>query len=93
MRTTVDIPDALYRQIKSRSSLEGLAVREVTVALYQQWIEGRIQLSDEAAGPARSGDTAKVNSWLRRMRKVGSEIRRESKDPRSCTTILAQDRR
>ena len=93
MRTTVDIPDDLYRQIKSRSSLEGLAVREVTVALYQQWIEGRTTLLDKPAGHAAPGNTAEVESWLHRMRKLGDGIRRGSKDPRPCTAILKADRR
>ncbi|MEI8243884.1 MAG: hypothetical protein WCI17_11495 [bacterium] len=93
MRTTVDIPDALYRQVKARSSQEGLAVREVTVALYLQWIEGRTHLAHEAASPAGTGHTEEVDSWLLRMRKLGDGIRRGSKDPRSCTSILAADRR
>ena len=93
MRTTVDIPDDLYRQVKSRSSLEGLAVREVTVALYQQWIAGHAQLTNAPAGHASAGNTAKVDSWMRRMRKLGEGIRREATDPRHGTAILAADRR
>lgn len=93
MRTTVDIPDALYRQVKARSSQEGRAVREVTVALYLQWIEGRTQLADETAGQMPAGHAAEVESWLHRVQKLGDGIRRNSKDPRLGTAILAADRR
>jgi len=38
MKTTIDIPDELYRQIKAKSALEGRAVREVTIELYRKWL-------------------------------------------------------
>lgn len=40
MRTTLDIPDALYRQVRSRSALEGLTLRSVTITLYSDWLAG-----------------------------------------------------
>lgn len=43
MKATVDIPDALYRQVKSKSALENRTIREVTVALYRNWIEATSQ--------------------------------------------------
>lgn len=38
MKATIDIPDELYRQVKARSALQGRAVREVTVELYERWL-------------------------------------------------------
>jgi len=38
MKTTMDIPDAMYRAIKSRSAGEGLSVRHVTLMLYGDWL-------------------------------------------------------
>ena len=38
MKTTIDIPDDLYRRIKARSAMLGLAVREVTIDLYTRWL-------------------------------------------------------
>lgn len=38
MKTTLDIPDALYRAVKSRSAGEGYSVRHVTIMLYGDWL-------------------------------------------------------
>ena len=40
MRTALDIPDALYRKIKTRTAQEGSTVRSVTLLLYTQWLNG-----------------------------------------------------
>ena len=41
MKTTIDIPDPLYRELKARSALEGVTVREVAVSLFEHWVQGR----------------------------------------------------
>jgi hypothetical protein len=38
MRTTLDIPDAMYRRIKARTAQEGSTVRAITLVLYSQWL-------------------------------------------------------
>ena len=38
MKTTLDIPDAMYRAVKSRSAGAGLSVRRVTIMLYGAWL-------------------------------------------------------
>ena len=38
MKATIDIPDDLYRRVKAKSAMEGLAVREVAVSLFSTWI-------------------------------------------------------
>ena len=43
MKTTIDIPDDLYRKVKAKSALEGRAVREVTIELYREWVEDNPQ--------------------------------------------------
>ncbi len=40
MKTTLEIPDELYRQVKAKSALEGRRVREVTISLYENWLRG-----------------------------------------------------
>ena len=39
MKATIEIPDDLYRRVKARSAMEGLAVREVAVTLFHAWVE------------------------------------------------------
>ena len=42
MTTSLDLPDDLYRRVKSKSALEGRAVREVATALFSAWVDGRV---------------------------------------------------
>ena len=38
MKATIEVPDELYRLVKAKSALEGRAVREGTVELYQSYV-------------------------------------------------------
>ena len=44
MRTTIDIPDVLYRSMKARCASMGTSMRHVTIALYGDWMQGPEQL-------------------------------------------------
>ena len=75
MKATIEIPDELYRQVKARSALEGRAIREVTIELYQAWLrqglpagkqrrpeqqlEDLFRLADELMAGAPPGLTAR----------------------------------
>ena len=39
MRTTIDIPDVLYKSVKSRCATMGTTMRYVTIALYGNWMQ------------------------------------------------------
>ena len=52
MKATVEIPDELYRQVKAKSALEGRAVRDVTVELYESYV-GRKTAAASPSGPRR----------------------------------------
>ena len=41
MKATFQIPDELYRELKSEVAREGLTMREVTIQLFQQWLVAR----------------------------------------------------
>jgi len=49
MKATIDVPDELYRKVKAKSALLGKPVREVTVELYERWLDDA--QGDPAAGP------------------------------------------
>jgi hypothetical protein len=65
MKATINVPDELYRRLKAKSALEGRAIREVTIELYQHWLEegtpsrSRIvsayELMKDTCGMVRSG--------------------------------------
>lgn len=54
MKATIEVPDELYRRVKAKSSLEGRALREVTVELYQRYVE------QEEPPAAKADDVAAV---------------------------------
>ena len=84
MKTTLDIPDDLYRRVKARSALLGRAVREVTIELYQRWLGE----SPGGAPQARSSE-----QWLDEWLRLGETLLREAPNRPTGTEILAADRR
>lgn len=50
MRTTIDLPDELYRTLKARAALGGISLRELIQRLIEQGMR-----STRAAGPASAG--------------------------------------
>jgi hypothetical protein len=39
MKATIEVPDKLYRQVKAKSALEGRAIREVAIELFQRYVD------------------------------------------------------
>ena len=62
MKATLDIPDDLYRRVKSRSALEGRPVRAVAIALFEQWLEAKP--GPPRAAPLPSAEDIKRYPWL-----------------------------
>jgi len=54
MKTSIDLPDDLYRRVKARSAMEGRSVREVATSLFQRWVESG---QDASRGESGTGDT------------------------------------
>ena len=82
MKATMDIPDDLYRQIKSEAALRGLTIREVTTRLYQRW------LSEGQARETREAPTVWLRSWL----EAADEAIHRAPPGRSAREELAADR-
>ena len=86
MKATVDIPDQLYRRVKAQAALEGRAVRDVTIQLYEHWLGDR-----PPGGPIDR--RAASEAWLARWQALGEEIATRARDPRTTRRILTDDRR
>lgn len=39
MKATFQIPDELYREVKAETARAGLTLREVTIGLFEQWLQ------------------------------------------------------
>jgi hypothetical protein len=64
MKATIEIPDELYRQVKAKSALEGRAIREVTIELYQVWLKQEPPLLDERSPEQLMEDLFKLADQL-----------------------------
>lgn len=72
MKTSIDLPDELYRRVKARSALEGRAVREVTTELLAQWVDRKP--SPPGARDAVSVAPAPNPDWLYEWAALGARV-------------------
>jgi len=89
MKATIEIPDALYRQIKARSALDGRSIRDVTIEAYRRWLA-------EAPAPYGTADdepASAAETWLVAWEALGSDVLEAATDRRSTREILLADRR
>jgi hypothetical protein len=82
MKATIEIPDELYRQVKAKSALQGRAIREVTMELYQHW------LADELVPASPQSPEEWLEAWIR----LGEETLVDVPASPTATEILAADR-
>ena len=61
MRTTLDIPDTMYRRIKTRTAQEGCTVRAITLMLYSQWLGDEPKAKASCRGATRK---RRAPSWF-----------------------------
>ena len=93
MKTSLDLPDDLYRKVKSKSALEGMAVREVATALFAAWVDGRVtprELAPETASES-PGDPWPV--WLEQWRALTRQIAESEAGSGGLVEQLQADRR
>jgi hypothetical protein len=69
MKTTMEIPDELYRKLKARSAAQGKTVREVVVNLVQEWLKdskkgGTVTVEPNADATHEEDKTAELRRWL-----------------------------
>ncbi len=77
MKATIEVPDELYRLVKAKSALEGRAVREVTVELYQRYVG---QEDAPAAEPGKAApdllEGRAMPSWFGALGKTARAVTR-----------------
>lgn len=92
MKMTLEISDTLYRQVKSKCSVDGRPVRLVTQQLYELWLAGCVSLDDfENVRFAERGEWAQ--EWVHEADVLADEISETSVDARLNRDLLNDDRR
>jgi hypothetical protein len=82
MKATIDVPDDLYRRIKAKAAMRGLTIRDVTTALYQQWLREKADASDHQA----------PSQWLRDWFAAADEAMGDAAEGLSAREEIATDR-
>jgi len=83
MKTTIHVPEELYRRVKAKSALQGRCVRDVTIELFQRWIG---EEPEEKAPPGSAVEW--LDEWLR----FGDELSKNAPPGPSARELLEQDR-
>ncbi len=96
MKTSLDLPDDLYRRVKSKSALEGRAVREVATALFTAWVDGRVS-AEPVEPPAAPEEPPTVSDprvqWTARWKELGDRMAQAGPGDTSLVDQLGTDRR
>ena len=61
MRTTIDIPDAVYRRLKSKAALEGSTVKSIVLKLVLRELNGPKQAVRTEFPPIRGKESRKLD--------------------------------
>ncbi len=86
MKTTLDIPDDLYRAVKSRSAADGLSVRGVTILLYGDWLSrpGWIPSAHDKTSTVHKEPKHDLPSWFAMGR---GHVRKNADGPHDLESI------
>lgn len=66
MKTTLDIPDALYRRFKMKTTQNGETVRNATLAFIASYVNGRavgVDVNGIPQEPAKTGAEPELPAW------------------------------
>ena len=66
MKTTLDIPDTLYRRFKMKTAMNGETVRNATLAFIANYVNGRAVGLDSSGipqGSTKSGAESELPAW------------------------------
>ena len=93
MKTSLDLPDDLYRRVKSKSALEGKAVREVATALFTAWVDGKVPDGGTDANVTKFASPDPGQQWLARWRALGADVTSATAESDGLVDQLNSDRR
>ncbi len=82
MRTTIDLPDSLFRQIKARAALEGSTLKEYVIA--------RLRHDLEVAQPAPTEE--RWQTWLAGWKSSRRDLEKGLSGKKKASAILAGER-
>lgn len=76
MKATIEVPDNLYRQVKAKSALEGRAIREVAVELFEGYIAGEADATTRPHAEPSQLDGEPLPAWFGALGKYTRNAKR-----------------
>ena len=75
MKTTIDIPENVYRKVKAKSALEGRPVRDVAITLFSAWVDQPDALFAGKEEKLHKIDNQPVPPWFGSLRTYAHNAR------------------
>lgn len=88
MKTTLEIDDALYREVKALSALTGRKLKDLVSEGLRHVLE-----SPQVAGSTKGGQDSKALSELRQWFKATERVMKKAPKGPSVRELLEQDRK
>jgi hypothetical protein len=82
MKATIEVPDELYRQVVAKTAVQGRALHEVTVELYQRWV------AEDLGGTDAKGSLEWLDAWVA----MGAEACKDLPAGPTGRELIQQDR-
>ena len=75
MKTTIDIPEDIYRKFKAKSAIEGRSVRDVAITLFRAWVDQPdVPVARSEEGPHAAVDQS-APPWFASLRTYAHNAR------------------
>ncbi len=91
VKTTIEIPDPLFREVKARAALQNVRIKDLIAQLLKRWLaeSDTLKESDKESAEQRMRET---EVWLKELQAVGRNIHEDAVDSRTLIEILRADR-
>ena len=75
MKTTIDIPEEVYRKVKAKSAMEGRPVRDVAITLFRAWVEQPDPQRTASDDPSKASGEPSAPPWFASLRSYARNAR------------------
>jgi len=82
MKVTIQVPEELYRKVKAKTAAQGRRVREVSIELFENWV------NEDGAGPREESAEQWLTAWFA---KVDAGPGKDSTDKYSTEMTARED--
>ncbi len=75
MKTTIDIPEEIYRRVKAKSAIQGRPVRDIAIKLFSAWVNQPDTPSSHAREEQHEVNDPDAPAWFASLRRFTHNAR------------------